>query len=175
MIRKLFTIGALAGFCMAVNAQSKGGVVLNVKLHPIQTLVVNKSQNEVNLNYVTKEDYAGGVISKQADHLTIYSTSGFQVKVKSSVQLSGTQQNIASNTISVTPSAGSKPLPNANYISRKLSSEEQSIISSTTGGSDRNFTIDYSGAGGDAYINYYNSSENTSVYTTEVLYTIIAQ
>ena len=69
----------------AQTAPVTDNVTLNVKLHPIQTLVVNESQKTVDLDYKTEVDYATGVSSKVlVDHLTVYSTGGFKVTVRSS-------------------------------------------------------------------------------------------
>ena len=70
----------LAMNSIALNAQSE--VTLNIKLHPIQTLVIN--QAKVDINYSTKEDYTNGVTIQEPEHITVYSTGGFTVQVKAS-------------------------------------------------------------------------------------------
>jgi hypothetical protein len=157
-----------------VNAQN---VTLNVKLKPIQTLVVNPSQKDVNLEYATTADYANGVASVNADHLTIYSTGGFQVKVKSAeAAMQNGGKNIQVNTIKVTATAGTNAVDNAKYVAAvDLSNNETTLVSSTTGGVNKKINIEYKGAGADAYINNYIAGQNPTVYTTTLTYTIVSQ
>lgn len=166
---------ALCCGLLSLNSVAQNSVTLNVKLYPIQTLVVNPSQQEVTLDYITKEDYMSGVSSEQTDHLTIYSTGGFQIKVNRSGELSG--KEFLSNTLSVVPSSGSNPMTSGyvEYMEKNLSEQEQPIITSTTGGIDKNFNISYKGAGADMYIDYYNASDNPTTYSYNVVYTIISQ
>lgn len=70
-------------FALGLPTAYAQNVTLNVKLKPIQTLVVNSRQRTVDLEYNSKEDYKNGVSKTNADHLNIYSTGGFQVNVKS--------------------------------------------------------------------------------------------
>lgn len=176
MLKVVTLISFLCLVSMESEAQG-GSVQLNVKLYPIQTLLVNPSQADVNLEYITKEDYINGVMSEQPDHLTIYSTSGFQVKVNSNENLVGTTKTISANTIAISPSAGSKPINNNNvvYTEKQLSTAEQPIIISTKGGVDRSFNINYKGAGSNMYIDYYDASDTPSVYSCNVIYTIVSQ
>ncbi|MEG0529562.1 MAG: hypothetical protein RR578_04425, partial [Bacilli bacterium] len=43
---------------------------LNVKLYPIQTIVIG-GNNTVNLEYKTKDNYLNGVTSDMKDHLVV--------------------------------------------------------------------------------------------------------
>src|SRR5690606_14460417 len=81
IMKKRFLGLALVLTAFAANAQDTDQVALNVKLYPIQTIVVNAAN--VDLEYKTKTDYANGVTVSQGDHLTVYSTGGFTVNVKS--------------------------------------------------------------------------------------------
>lgn len=168
---------ALLGF-VAMKAQQT--VTLNVRLNPIQTLVVNNSQKIVNLDYVTKDDYANGVSSLNPDHLSIYSTGGFQVKVKaanSALQnVNNINKSIQANTIRIKASAGTDGLSGAQYAQNAtLSANETNLVTSTLGGVDRKINIEYKGAGANAYLNKYIAGQDPTVYTTELTYTIIAQ
>src|SRR5690554_4744623 len=71
---------------------------LSVTINPIQTIqVINP---DVNLNYSTTEHYKLGVSSEQADHLKIYSTGAFQVKViTTDLEAPGTTEKISASTI----------------------------------------------------------------------------
>lgn len=164
---------AILGFS-TLKAQN---VTLNVRLKPIQTLVVNNAQKIVNLDYVTKDDYANGVSSVNADHLSIYSTGGFQVKVKSAnAALQNGGKNIQANTIQIKASAGSEAVNGAQYAQNvQLSANETTLVSSSNGGVDKKINIEYKGAGANAYLDNYIAGQDPTVYTTELTYTIISQ
>lgn len=164
---------ALFGFVTA-NAQN---VTLNVRLKPIQTLVVNTAQKVVNLDYQTKDDYANGVSSVNADHLTIYSTGGFQVKVKSAnAALQNGAKSIQANTIQIKASAGTEAVNGAQYTQNvQLSANEATLVSSTVGGVNKKINIEYKGAGANAYLDNYIAGQDPTIYTTELTYTIISQ
>ncbi len=173
MKKFIFTALTLVGFA-AANAQT---VTLNVRLKPIQTLIVNTAQKTVNLDYTTRDDYANGVTSSNADHLTIYSTGGFQVKVKSATAaLQNGSKSIQANTIQVKASAGTDPVNGAQYAAlTPLSATETTLVTSSVGGVDKKISIDYKGSGANAYLDNYVANQNPSVYTTELTYTIISQ
>lgn len=173
MKKFIFTALTLVGFA-AANAQT---VTLNVRLKPIQTLIVNTAQKTVNLDYTTRDDYANGVTSSNADHLTIYSTGGFQVKVKSATAaLQNGSKSIQANTIQVKASAGTDPVNGAQYAALSpLSATETTLVTSAVGGVDKKISIDYKGSGANAYLDNYVANQNPSVYTTELTYTIISQ
>jgi hypothetical protein len=179
----LATVAVLSGVTMAQaqGVTNSDNVTLNVRLNPIQTLIVNGAQKTINLDYTTAANYAGGVSATNSDHLTVYSTGGFQVKVKSAgsalenTQATGPSGHIQANTVQIVPSAGANPLAEAQYVPKFLLAEEQPIITSTKGGVDKKFNIEYKGAGADAYLNHYVAGQNPTVYTTTVTYTIIAQ
>ncbi|MGN8056336.1 hypothetical protein ACTJKN_08680 [Pedobacter sp. 22163] len=149
---------------------------LNIRLYPIQTITVNTTQKTVNLDYKTTADYTDGVSLAEADHLTVYSTGAFVVKVKSaSANLTGAKANIDANDVTISPLAGtSNQLANATYTPRNLSNTDQMIISSNTGSVNKNFNITYKAAGAQKYVDKYFKTENPTVYTTTVTYTIEA-
>lgn len=170
------------GISFASQAQT-GTATLNVKLNPIQTLVVNPSQTTVDLVYTTKDDYANGVKSAQQDHLSIYSTGGFEVSVKSagseltksSAGNASPSGNIAANTISIVPSKGNQEITGATYTTQALSATNQAIVSSATGGVDKTINIEYQGGDANKYLNHYVAGQTPTVYTTTVTYTIVAK
>ncbi len=149
---------------------------LNIRLYPIQTITVNTSQKIVNLDYKTTANYTDGVSLAQADHLTVYSTGAFIVKVKSSsASLTGAKSNIDASDVSISPLAGtSNQLVNAVYTPQNLSNTDKTIIASSTGSVNKNFNITYKGAGAQKYVDKYFNTENPTVYTTTVTYTIEA-
>jgi hypothetical protein len=175
MKKLIFASFALIGFA-SLNAQQT--VTLNVRLKPIQTLVVNNAQKIVNLDYATKDDYVNGVSSNNADHLNIYSTGGFTVKVKSATAAlqNGGGKNILANTIQIKATAGSEPITGAQYAQGALlSANETTLVTSAVGGVDKKISIEYKGAGANAYLDNYIAGQNPTVYTTELTYTIISQ
>ncbi|UMQ43795.1 hypothetical protein MKS83_08830 [Chryseobacterium sp. Y16C] len=175
MKKFILTSFALLGFA-TVNAQNNQ-VTLNVKLKPIQTLLVNPAQKEVDLLYTTAADYSGGVSSTQADHLTVYSTGGFEVKVKSGdANIVNGSKNIAANTITITASNGSNnSITGATYTPISLSNNDQVIATSATGGVNKNINVTYAGAGADTYVNNYIAGQTPTTYTTTLTYTILAK
>lgn len=166
----------------AQSAQEGGSndrVSLNIVLYPIQTIVVNPSQGEVDLEYISKEDYSTGVANEQENHITIYSTGGFEVNVASSDDyLVGVNKNISTSDIKILASQGSNNiLHDVNYMSDvSLSSSPTCLLSSSTGGVDQSFNVSYEAAGDDKYINHFNDkSASTSIFTTIVTYSIVTR
>ena len=154
---------------------------LNVKLNPIQTLFINPSQKIVDLEYKNVTDYKNGVSLDQKDHLTVYSTGAFAIKVNSSendIKRANGTETIKSSTLSVQASPGTNnPLQGIFQTATgvKLSTTATTLFSNGTGGVDLAFNVKYSGIGGDTYVNSYFNDENPTVYSTTVTYTIVAQ
>jgi len=172
---KKFIITSIA--ILGVGTFSAQNVTLNVRLKPIQTLVVNNAQKNIDLNYVTKDDYANGVSSMNVDHLNIFSTGGFQVKVKSANSaLQNGGKNIQANTIQIKATAGSDAVNGAQYSQNvQLSANETTLVSSSNGGVDKKISIEYKGAGANTYLDNYIAGQDPTVYTTELTYTIVSQ
>lgn len=174
----LVVVVGLFGVVAVANAQKSGEVFLNIKLSPIQTLVVNPEQTTVDLNYTTKNDYANGVSVDQANHLTIYSTGGFEVKVKAAGNdLTGKVNSIKASDVTLTASNGTQALSdNATFGSAQLSTTDKVIVSSTKGGVDRTINVNYAAKGdNNEYLDYYQNNENPTVFSTTLTYTIVAQ
>ena len=164
---------------MALVAQSNTAeVALNVRLYPIQTIVVNPLQSTVNLDYTTVANYSNGVTTLQPNHLSVYSTGGFIVSVKSEdATLTNTINSdfINSSDIKILASEGSaNSLADVTYNSEiSLSTTAQPIFSKSTGGVNKNFNITYTAKGNlNTYINKYYNSQNPTVYSTNVIYEI---
>lgn len=170
-IKNGIAVIALHFFSFAVQAQSS--VTLNVNLYPIQTLVVNAEQKSVDLSYNTREDYKNGVVSEQKDHLTIYSTGGFQVKVNA-IAASATDKTF--ENIAVLPTSGSQPLSSSHvvYTQKNISETAQPIISATKGAFNKNVNISYKGAANDTFADFANNNSITNKSYT-IVYTIISQ
>ena len=183
MRTKLFTLIAAIAFTFgATNAFAEGGdnkVNLAVHIHPIQTLVI-KNEKEVVLVYSKKTHFEEGVSKNVEDHIEVYSTGGFEIKAKTNnPNLVGTGANkitIASSDIKLLATNGTSSLDVGNMVEAKLDGKnEVSLLTSSEGGVDKTFNVKYSAAGGNEYINHYVSSENPTIYTTEVTYTIVAK
>lgn len=177
----LFAAILFAGFSV-VNAESPTATdeaTLNVRLYPIQTLVVNPAQKNINLDYITVANYNDGVSSLQEDHLKIYSTGAFIVQVASAtndIVRAGGTESISASTLKVKAEVGSNnPLAGQTMAEVGLSTTPTNLINSGTGGVDKNFNITYSGLDLNGYVNNYFNDENPTVYTTTVTYTIAAQ
>lgn len=175
----LFAAILFAGVSVASAQTNPNETTLNVRLYPIQTLVVNPIQNNVNLDYKTTDNYSKGVASLQQDHLKIYSTGAFIVQVASStndiVRVGGTE-TISASTLKVKAEVGTtNPLSGQTLAEVGLSTTATNLINSGTGGVDKNFNITYSGLDLNGYVNNYFDNENPTVYTTTVTYTIAAQ
>lgn len=174
---KKFILASFAFLGFATVSAQTNTVTLNVKLKPIQTLLVNPAQKNVDLVYTTAADYSGGVSSAQADHLTVYSTGGFEVKVKGSdANIVNGSKNIAANTITITASNGANnSVTGATYTPVSLSNNDQVIATSSTGGVNKNINVTYAGAGADTYVNNYIAGQTPTTYTTTLTYTILAK
>ncbi|MCA6069122.1 hypothetical protein JI747_018300 [Chryseobacterium sp. RG1] len=131
----------------------------------------------MDLTYTTAADYSGGVSSTQADHLTVYSTGGFEVKVKgANANIVNGSKNIAANTITITASNGANnSVTGATYSPVSLSDNDQVIATSSTGGVNKNINVTYAGAGADTYVNNYIAGQTPTTYTTTLTYTILAK
>ncbi|MFV0170973.1 hypothetical protein OBJ99_02735 [Empedobacter falsenii] len=174
----------LTVFCGLVSgmalAQETATATLNVKLYPIQTIVIGG--NTVDLEYKSKEDYSKGVTKTMNDHLTVYSTGGFAVNVKSEDEnlvftKDGKTDKIAVSTINLQASLGSNTTLTAATFNKNvvLTNSYASLFSSEVGGTDLKFNVAYSGIGNNDYVNKYYNVEKPTVYTTTVTYTIEAQ
>jgi hypothetical protein len=168
----------------AQNASNTDNVTLNVKLKPIQTLVVNPNQKTIDLVYESEANYSAGVKSGvQANHLTVFSTGGFEVKVSSqSSELTtgtpGVNGNINSNTIKIAAAGNSSANFDVNattFNTKPLSNTPEVIVSSTKGAVNKGIDIEYQGADANQYIDYYVNNQNPTVYSTTVTYTIMGK
>jgi len=180
-MKKLFIASLMMVCGIAAEAQTDNAT-LNVRLNPIQTLVVNAQQKTVNIDYLTKDHYKDGVSSKQANHLNIFSTGGFEVKVQSAgseltKQGNTGNGNISAATIEIIASKGTQdPLTDADHKQNVvLSATEGIIVSSTKGARDKNIDIEYKAAGNDAYLDKYVANQTPTTFTTVVTYTIYAK
>ena len=161
-------------------SQNSGTVTVNLIFKPIQSIEVNSTQKNVDLIYDTKDDYQNGVTSLQSNHLKVFSTGGFNIKVNAD----GDFKNSASKTINssdmtLLATAGSNNKENK-FTTKpiNLSHSNQILVTSNGGGKDIYFNIEYSlqndKGKNNNYVNKYKSTDrNKATYTAQVMYTII--
>ncbi|MBX2951614.1 MAG: hypothetical protein KF870_03850 [Leadbetterella sp.] len=159
------------------NAQNTTAEVnVNIKLYKVQSISV--STPSVDLEYKTEADYRTGVTTAVNDHLVVFSTGGFIVKVKAESDfMKGSSESIAANTVQVIAADGSKkPTGTLNYADNlMLSTTQAPLITSGKGGADLKFKISYKGGFGDDYIvdRFKNGDGNPNIYTAKVTYEIV--
>ena len=163
-------------------AQSGSDVVtLNIRLLPIQTIVVNPSQKNTDLQYVTKEDYDNGVTLTLTDHLSVSSTGGFQINVLSSnvnFTRAGSDDIIPVSDVVVSAESGSDNSLSNEFSKVALSTNPESLIVSDNGGRDLKYDVTYDNTAGssDKYINKTSGQSNLEVvYKTNITYTITSK
>lgn len=152
-------------------------VTVNIKFKPIQSIVVNSSQKTVDLEYITKDDYANGVSVTKDDHLEVFSTGGFIVSVASNGDFmesdNAETSKIDAAEVTIVAKNGSET-NNGQFEQVTLSTAPTQLISSNTGGTKLNYSITYNNQAGanNKYINKYMHNDVETVYTAEVTYTI---
>lgn len=164
----------------AQNESSRTATVnLKITLNPIQTITVNPDQNNVDLVYKSKNDYNDGVDKPMDKHLKVFSTGGFEVKVKSGEFLSNgiTELNIPASHITVQATASGNTNGGSAGAVVTLGTTEKSLITSEKGGRDLEYNVTYTNkTDADAYINHYlNGGVEKNTFTTTVTYTIAAK
>ena len=169
----------VSGIAFAQVGSKTASATLNVKLYPIQTIVIG-GDNTVNLEYKSEKDYLNGVTSNMNNHLIVYSTGGFAVKVKSENEnlvftKDGTTDKIDVNTINLVATLGTGNQSGSTFSAVTLDKSDKPLISSQVGGTDLKFNVASSGLGNNDYVNKYYNVEKPTVYTTTVTYTIEAQ
>ena len=181
MKTRKITLLAVAFVLFGVHTIKAGGptetdqVTLNIKLHPIQTLIVNSGQKTVDLEYKSKDDYSSGVSMELSDHLNFYSTGAFDINVKSSGEtLNGTEDKIPVIDVTIIATKGGDGI-DATYNTIELSNSDQPLVESGTGGVNKNINVKYEAKGNNEYVNLYRSEENPTVFTTTVTYSIVAK
>lgn len=180
-MKKIILTSAIILATVAGALAQTASATLNIKLMPVQSITVNTGNKEVNLVYETAANYAGGISQDQSDHLNVLSAGGFVVSVNSSLdQLTttkGTGKTIESSGISVLASNGTgNDLGISSYEPVELSTQSKPFITSSKGGVDKKFTVTYSAAADNAYIDKLVKGTDANLattYTTDVIYTIV--
>lgn len=181
----LSVVNANAQTSTQSGATTSDQVKLNIVLKPIQTILVNSSQDIVDMVYSSTVNYKSGVTKELGNHLSIFSTGGFEVSVKSdkeSFKRVGGNGSLALSDMSIIASNGSKINSSESFNSVTLSTTASNLIESTKGGRDLQYNVTYNNTAGgnDKYLNEYRyiATANTgrdAVFTTDVTYTIIAK
>ncbi len=185
-MKKTILLAFLGAGLFTANAQTTNttsgpvsdNVTLNVNLYPLQSIVVNPSSKEVNLDYKTPADYLGGVNKTEDNHLEVFSTGAFVVNVKSTVSsLTGEGEAIPLNNIKIHATQGNtattgNPLTGFSGTEVTLSETDTSIGGSDTAGSGK-INVNYSAASNNDYLSRVVGGAKTT-YTANLVYSIIA-
>ena len=176
----LLAIGGV--FCgVGKSFAQSGDVTLNVKLKPILNIAVSNGQT-VDLEFATATDYQNGVTSDIADHLTVSSTSGFTVSVKSSGDLvNGTSPSLPIGDVAITSQDGSAhPIAGVDGTSLvsglALTNAAQPIFTSTSGTALGTINVNYKAKLTDDDLDtqgiIINTTTGEQTYTATLTYTI---
>lgn len=161
-MKNLLVLVVAVLFAFSVHAQKSDNANLSIELRPVQTLTVNPLQKEVKLIYDSAEKYESGIISKQNEHLEIFSSGGFAVQVSSKTDLGLEGVQIIADPVQANPTYTFTPVD--------LSQSATDLIVGGRGGRQK-FNVTYDNSGG---ANKYFDKEYKT-YTTEVTYTITAR
>lgn len=165
-----FVLLALPNILLAQS--SSGSVKLSVVLSQVQSLTVNESQSAVSLDFTKKEDFRNGVDIREPNHLNVFSSGRFVVKVSTRGDLmSPDNRVIPASTIAVTPvaSGGFTAIPGMTTADQVhlSAAESRTIIKSPVHGTTAtSFDVLYH-ASGEGYAQMDNGT-----YTATVIYTI---
>lgn len=156
-------------------------VTVNIKFVPIQSIVVNpvsETVETVDLVYATKDDYFNGVSKTITDHLTVFSTGGFVVNVRSNGDFKrgdGTMY-IPAGDMKITVDNGTDT-ETGDFTTQSLSTSDLPVITANKGGSELKYSVTYDNTTAGSSYNYINryihNDSPESVYTAEVTYTIV--
>lgn len=169
-------------FPESVRAQSNSaGVSVNIIFHPVQTIAVNPSQKDIDLQYLTKEDYESGVTTTFDDHLNVTSSGGFQVNVVANEEnftFSGSEDFIPVSDVVVSALNGTNNTLSQSFENVALSSKPESLIRSEMGGSNLKYNVTYDNTAGSSgkYIDINTGTNNfEEIYTAEITYIITSK
>lgn len=156
-------------------AFAQTGVRLNIELHDVQHLVINPDQSTVTLAYHTLADYQNGVESVQKAHLSVFSTSGYEVKVKLAnqdfIKLGQAQKEKIPAPLIRVKATATHIGQTVNTASGVLSTNKETIIFSDSPTLNGLFDVTYTGPGADGLMQYVEKN-NTVTFTNDVLYSI---
>ena len=165
------------------NVQTTEKVYVNLIFKPIQSIQVNPIQKEINFEYSTPEHYIDGLgddnTQIKTDHLTVYHSGPFNVKVTSTGFVHGTEVLEGTDHVKVLASIGA----NSNIkedaglgfheVSLAANATGTEFITSQKGGMGYTFDVQYDHSG-DHYKDYINNNYKSEdkTYTATVTYEI---
>lgn len=181
-VRKFLFVGALiAASLFSVNSvmaqatpSETDQVTVNIKLNPIQAILVNSSQHEVDIVYDGIDDYKNGVSTVLTEHLSVFSAGPFAVSVKVDGNFSDGTNTIDADNVTIIPTLSSGVTEGLSSVS--LTTNFQPIITSTVGGNGLKYDIKYDNTAGRnfTYMPKYTQKSGTQTYSATVTYSITA-
>lgn len=166
-----------------IGAQSSSAqVTINLRFLPVQTISVKSTEKVIDLLYATTENYENGVSVTHDDHLSVFSSGGFQVAVETTdanFTHNGGAETIPVGDVVVRADNGSSNNQMAQFTDAALSTSPSPLISSIDDGNDLAYTVTYDNTdagSGQKYINrYLNNDQLETQYTATVIYSITAK
>lgn len=173
MYRVLGIIGLIILGISDLRAQAT--VKINIVLNHVQNLTINPDQHVVNLNYNTLEDYRNGVEITKNAHLSVFSTTPYEVKVKLAqtefLKLDGeVEDKITMPDIQIVP-LSEQENREVQFTSSTLTPEGRKIISSMVPTISSVFNIQYKGPKGESLMRYAERNK-TVTFHNDILYSI---
>lgn len=166
------------------NRVSTDAVTVNIKFTAIQSIQVNPNQQTINFEYNTPDHYTYGLVAEEktqtkTDHLTVYHSGPFNVKVKSSGFLNGTEVLEGTDHVKVLARIGAnsniKEVAGLGFheVSLAANATGTEFITSQKGGMGYTFDVKYDHSG-DHYKDYINNNYKSEdkTYTATVTYEI---
>jgi hypothetical protein len=175
-MKKFFTIAtavALIGIGSA-KAQVTGTTNVHVKLADVLALSVNNA--DVNINFLTTDDYQNGVSVPMSGHLTVTSNKPYSLNVKAAGSLVGT----GSNTDVLSPSVLTVALPSGGNntglgvtptVAAGLTTADAPLLSSATPAVLKAIDVNYSVPSSVSTTSQI-LGKKSDTYTTVVTYTV---
>jgi len=158
-----------------MSAYAQSSVKVNLVLHHVQNLTIHPDQSEVTLAYHTAEDYRNGVELVQKGHLTVFSTSAYEVKVRLTNQEFVKIGTPDAEHVSIPPIKVKATAPSGGFSEELrpafLTPYNETIISSGGPAFEGLFDVTYQGPGGDELVKYAEKN-NTVAFTNDILYSI---
>lgn len=158
---KKLLISAFALVSIALGAQTTA--TLSVKLNPIMSITVN--QPSVTTEFTTEQDYVDGKDLAIPDHLTTFSTGGYQVSARAlSPTIQGPTDDLDLDIVTITANSN---FPQAVYTPVVLSETATQLFNSPVGAGRKRHNVNYNITG-----DLWDKAMET--YSVSVMYEITA-